>query len=265
MQATLAPYITDYSRIRALDLGCGLLQWQTILLHSAGASTTGVDMEYVRGDRRPDKYLRILRSNGLERAVKTAFWDYVFRNRYLRALAAAAPSPLRSRDLDLRQHTADRLPFEDDTFDLVASYEVFEHIPDVAAALEEIRRVLKPGGLAYINIHLFPSISGGHHVEWKYPDETPSSRVPPWDHLRQRRFPEHPSWLNELREHEYRPLFERELDILSWEPSAYEGRALLTEAISAELSDYAEDELLKKGVIVLARKPGGTDDNREET
>lgn len=262
MQATLSPYITDYSRIRALDLGCGLLQWQTILLHSLGADVTGVDQEYVRADRRPDKYWRILRANGLERAIKTAFWDFSYRNRYLRALAEAVPFEINTSQLDFRRHVADRLPFEDETFDLVVSHEVFEHIPDVAAALAEVRRVLKPGGLAYINIHLFPSISGGHHVEWKYPDEAPSSRVPPWDHLRQRRHPEHPSWLNEMRESEYRPLFEKEFEILGWEPSAFEGSALLTPEIREELADYSETELLKKGVIVLARKPEATTEKR---
>lgn len=254
MQRTLQPWLPQLAGLRVLDLGCGLLQWQTILLHSLGARVSGVDMEYVRGDRRPDKYLRIWRSNGLERAVKTLFWDFAYRGRYRAALAASAPFVLRFDGLDLRQHTAERLPFADDSFDLVASHEVFEHIPDIAAAAGEVRRVLKPGGLAYINVHLYPSISGGHHVEWKYPDEAPSQRVPPWDHLRQRRFAERPSWLNCLREPAYRAVFEQEFEILVWEPSAWEGRALLTPDIRAELADFSEDELLKKGVIIVARK-----------
>jgi SAM-dependent methyltransferase len=255
MQRTLQPWLPDLAGLRVLDVGCGLLQWQTILLHSLGAHTSGVDMEYVRGDRRPDKYLHIWRSNGLERAVKTLFWDLVYRGRYRAALAASAAFPLRFDGLDLRQHTAERLPFADASFDLVASHEVFEHIPDIAAAAREVRRVLKPGGIAYINVHLYPSISGGHHVEWKYPDETPSLRVPPWDHLRQRQFAERPSWLNCLREPAYRAVFEQEFELLAWEPSAWEGRALLTADIRRELADYSEEELLKKGVIIVARKP----------
>lgn len=254
MQETLKPFISSFEGIRALDVGCGLLQWQTIMLHSLGAQVTGVDMEYVRSDRRPDKYLRIWQTNGLERAVKTAFWDFTYRGRYLKALAACSPFPLKTRQLDLRQHTAERLPFDDNIFDLVVSHEVFEHIKDVRAAACEIKRVLKPGGLAYINVHLFPSISGGHHVEWKYPDETPSQVVPAWDHLRQRKFPEHPSWINELRERDYRPIFEDVFEVLRWEASAYEGKALLTPEIRAELADYSEDELLKKGLIIVARK-----------
>ena len=38
------------------------------------------------------------------------------------------------------------LPFADDTFDFIIASEVLEHVTDDAVALEEILRVLKPGG-----------------------------------------------------------------------------------------------------------------------
>ena len=43
--------------------------------------------------------------------------------------------------------TALRLPFTDGSFDKIICSEVLEHIPDYRAALGEIARVLKPGGL----------------------------------------------------------------------------------------------------------------------
>jgi ubiquinone/menaquinone biosynthesis C-methylase UbiE len=43
------------------------------------------------------------------------------------------------------------IPFPDDTFDTVAAFEVFEHLSDWEQFLREIRRVLKPGGHAYIS------------------------------------------------------------------------------------------------------------------
>ena len=39
-----------------------------------------------------------------------------------------------------------RLPFPDDTFDRIIASEVLEHVSDDQAALNEILRVLKPGG-----------------------------------------------------------------------------------------------------------------------
>lgn len=39
------------------------------------------------------------------------------------------------------------LPFEDGEFDVVHCHAVLMHIPDIAAALAEVRRVLRPGGL----------------------------------------------------------------------------------------------------------------------
>jgi ubiquinone/menaquinone biosynthesis C-methylase UbiE len=53
------------------------------------------------------------------------------------------------RDLphdDLKQGSALRIPYPDNSFDHVFSHGVLHHIPDIATAQSEIRRVLKPGG-----------------------------------------------------------------------------------------------------------------------
>lgn len=56
----------------------------------------------------------------------------------------------RARDLDpdgdYRIASAEALPFEDATFDLVVSYLSLIDIPDIRAAIPEMARVLKPGG-----------------------------------------------------------------------------------------------------------------------
>ncbi len=41
---------------------------------------------------------------------------------------------------------AEEIPYQDDTFDLVVGHAVLHHIPDVAQAMREVLRVLKPGG-----------------------------------------------------------------------------------------------------------------------
>jgi SAM-dependent methyltransferase len=45
-----------------------------------------------------------------------------------------------------------RLPFRDGTFDKVLASEVLEHLPDDRAALAELFRVLKPGGILAISV-----------------------------------------------------------------------------------------------------------------
>jgi SAM-dependent methyltransferase len=49
-------------------------------------------------------------------------------------------------DVDGRVADAERIPYEDNTFDLVVGHAVLHHIPDVPAAFREVLRVLKPGG-----------------------------------------------------------------------------------------------------------------------
>lgn len=49
-------------------------------------------------------------------------------------------------ELKLLVGDAEQLPFPDQSFDAVISFETFEHLPDPEAALCEMARVLKPGG-----------------------------------------------------------------------------------------------------------------------
>jgi SAM-dependent methyltransferase len=49
-------------------------------------------------------------------------------------------------DVDGRVADAERIPYPDNSFDLVVGHAVLHHIPDVRAAFGEVLRVLKPGG-----------------------------------------------------------------------------------------------------------------------
>jgi len=53
-------------------------------------------------------------------------------------------------DAELREGWADRLPFDDASFDVVVSNSMFHYIPQPGPALREMRRVLRTGGTLVI-------------------------------------------------------------------------------------------------------------------
>jgi SAM-dependent methyltransferase len=62
--------------------------------------------------------------------------------------------------------SAQTLPFKDGSFDAVWSIAVLEHVPDPEVSLQEIERILTPGGVAYLAPawHCRPWAAEGIHV-----------------------------------------------------------------------------------------------------
>lgn len=56
----------------------------------------------------------------------------------------------RNMQFDFRLVTSERLPYDDDFFDIVISHHVIEHVRDQHLHLDEIRRVAKPDGIVYL-------------------------------------------------------------------------------------------------------------------
>ncbi len=56
-------------------------------------------------------------------------------------------------EVDLREADGERLPFADDTFDLVYAHGVVQYTPRPQALVDECRRVLKPGGEAVFQVY----------------------------------------------------------------------------------------------------------------
>lgn len=61
--------------------------------------------------------------------------------------AARAHAAAENLDIDYRVGFGEALPYDDDAFDAVVCVDVLEHVRDLGTVLEEIRRVLRPGGL----------------------------------------------------------------------------------------------------------------------
>lgn len=54
-------------------------------------------------------------------------------------------------DVEFRHGNASAMPFDDESFDLVACFAAFKNFADPVGAIQEMHRVLKPGGQAFIN------------------------------------------------------------------------------------------------------------------
>jgi SAM-dependent methyltransferase len=62
--------------------------------------------------------------------------------------------------IDYRIGDALDLPYEDDSFDIVVLFDVFEHVTDVGKAADEVARVLRPGGV----FHCFVPCEGNRRT-----------------------------------------------------------------------------------------------------
>ena len=70
---------------------------------------------------------------------------------------------------------AEALPFRSAAFDIVYSYGVLHHTPDTSRAIDEVHRILRPGGVAKVMIYHRPSIVGV--MLWLY---YCAARLRPW-------------------------------------------------------------------------------------
>lgn len=246
----LCAYAGDIAGKTILDVGCGRLYPQTLLFHSVGAKVTGMDHAYIGvNDPVHLKYWRSLTQGGLGGFGRDVLYALLGKNKaYHRRLGSLIGFELSSQGLDIVQMAVENMSFPHNAFDIAISNDAFEHIADVPKAISEVYRVLKREAIIYIRIHLFTSLSGGHH-----PDCMNTGKIPPWNHLRSGGHAV-PVYLNKLREHEYISLFREKFKLLEVIDGRYLGKDLLTPSIRAELSDYSEEELLKTHITIIGQK-----------
>ena len=231
-QRDIAPFVNGCPRLKILDLANGRLRPQYMLLQAAGHKVYGIDLI-----NRPEH-------GRVETSYRLARWLY----------ARNISISVRDSNSPLICGSVAQLPLASDGLDLVTSIAAFEHFYDVAGVVAEIHRVLRPGGVAWVLVHLFTSLSGGHNISLA---ETPLRNIPrgvePWDHLRKRRLAFHVP-LNEWRQEQFLQAFSEHFEIIKQYCAMREGEEFLTPTIECELADYNRDELTCGAYVILARK-----------
>jgi SAM-dependent methyltransferase len=255
---TTARFGINLRSAAVLDVGCGSNAPMSLMLHAGGARVTGIDHRV--GHRwglgfKPSRYWQYARDVGPLKTARKVVGEWVYDRRYFESLSASIGLPLTEVGLDLRAMEAGRLAFDDGSFDVVHSNATWEHLADVDQANREVARVLRPGGLAYIEIHLFPSLSGGHDLPWIVPGRIELKGCQPWRHLLDPRW-QAPVFLNRLRERDYLKLFTETpgLEVVDWMTEYVEGEELLTDDLLHALPDYSAAELTRRSVIAVVRK-----------
>ena len=244
------------SGLRGLEIGPGQ-QLGSLRCFSLENDMVAIDTDVIAAGASLLTYVRMLRHNSLLRTAKTVARkslgvDRRFRKTLLRRLGAPtfpATSVLRM--------SATEMTFPQESFDFVYSHSVFEHIDDPGAALAEIDRVLRPGGVAYVSVHLYTSHAGSHDPKLL----ADGVAVPPlWPHLRPAfAHTVHPNtYLNRLSLSEWRELFESLLPgatFLADRQDEELGDALRELRAAGELEEYTDEELLTVNFIAVWRKP----------
>jgi SAM-dependent methyltransferase len=242
---------------RILDVGAG-----QGLFHMAyfgrQNQVTGIDLEVIAQGMDLTAYARMWRANGARRTVKSAARKLLQVDRRYRQEVIRQCELERFPHMNVLQMDAEALAFDEATFDVVHARSVFQHIPSPSQAVNEIVRVLRPGGVAYVSFHLYTSDTGSLDPRVMRDD----SAMPLWPHLR-------PStqvtvlqnaFLNKLRLAEWRTLFAELMPGSHVATRGPQDEARLRAAAirlqaQGELTPYALDELLTRRVSVIWRKP----------
>lgn len=249
-------YDIELSGKQVLDIGSGQ-QLIQLTAFAARNDVLGVDLDVVAVGCDLGSYWRMLRVNGPRRTAKTLTRKALrIDARYSAALRRRlGPAP---RTLSVRQMDVAAMDLPDASFDFVYCSSVFHHLPDPGLALDEIARVLRPGGATYFTLQLWTSETGSLDPRLVTGDR---SEIPLWAHLR----PRHQdlvtgnAFLNRLRLGEWQALLAERwpgsvVDIGQPDRERLEAEASAIRDAD-ELLDFTVEELVSHDLRVSWRKP----------
>jgi len=166
--------------------------------------------------------------------------------------------------LKILQMDTCQMTFADASFDFVHARSVLHHLPDPGAAVEGIVRVLRPGGAAYILLHLYTSETGCLDPRI-YTERRSETRG--WPHLRpqlRNTLANQNTYVNKLRLREWHKLFAAKLPDAECVTTRSDSATIeMAKSLQrqGELLDYSIEELTTVDLAVLWRKPLASEPN----
>jgi SAM-dependent methyltransferase len=214
-----------------------------------------IDNELIVERLTPSNSLEMMRRNGLQRTVKTVARKALgVDHNYERALRKRLGVNVLPR-VELKRGDACRMPIPDDSFDMIYSRSVLHSLAAPRAALAEMARVLRPGGVAHVDLHLYSSFNGSLDPRILFGGRSEFY----WAHLRQDAPVVEGVSLNKFRLCQWQSLFAAEwpgsmLRTIQLEEPAWQQAA--DRAIArAEIDGYSREELLTTTVVAIWQKP----------
>lgn len=221
-------------------------------------SIVGIDRDLIFFGFKPGECIKMFRTNGVQRSVKTIARkligiDRKYISELKKQLNISILPRLRVIQMDVRE-----LKFKDNSFDFVYVRSVLHHLPDPGVALDGIARVLKPGGVAYISIHLYTSPTGSLDPRLF---SINGNEMGLWPHLRPRLIDNvrrANAFLNKMRLVEWYNLFSDKMPgvdciLTRANDSTYESAARALQR-QGEMLEYSLDELLTFEVVAIWKK-----------
>jgi SAM-dependent methyltransferase len=221
-------------------------------------NVTTIDTDVIPIDMNILTYLSMFMHNGPQRSVKTIVRKVMGidaqHRKYLKTKLRVSKLP----PVQVLLGDVCRTEFPDCSFDVVLCRSVLQHITDPSAALTEMTRVLRPGGVVISNLHLYTSHNGSLDPRVILGDYEDALL---WAHLRSPMAADFRGncFLNKLRLGDWRTLF-----FSSWpgctietEKSSRTGIEESAKAMidSGALSDYGIGELTTHTVLAFWQKP----------
>jgi SAM-dependent methyltransferase len=251
-------YATRLVNLDILEIGPGQFLGQMPYLSSRGNRVVGVDRDVITQLPNVGQFIRMIRNNGSARAFKTFGRKLLGVDRRYR-LTLRKQLGLRSLPkCEISHAHADELPFGDESFDLVYTRAVFQHLPRPSDVIKEITRVLRPRGIAFISLQPYTSPTGCLDPRILY--GTAGKDLAAWPHLR----PELQgkvspnAYLNRLGLCDWQRIFIADTKDPVFGLTPVDDQFMLLAAVLREaghLLDYSMEELTTSALDVMFRVP----------